>query len=95
MLEVFDNNGVRLILRVRRRDCVSSVELRRRPRTEDVLDANLSYNMLRIKLESLVRWFEHNDPVLDRPFFLKLFQGRITVLMFRSCPDYNFVSAQT
>ncbi len=30
VLEVFDNDGVRLILRVRRRDCVSSVELRRR-----------------------------------------------------------------
>ncbi len=30
MLEVFDNNSIRRILRVRRRDCVPSVELRRR-----------------------------------------------------------------
>ncbi len=30
MLEVFDNDSIRRILRVRRRDCVSSVELRRR-----------------------------------------------------------------
>ncbi len=31
MLEVFDNDSIRRILRVRRRDCVPSVELRRRP----------------------------------------------------------------
>ncbi len=30
MLEVFDNDSIRRILRVRRRDCVLSVELRRR-----------------------------------------------------------------
>ncbi len=30
MLEVFDNDSIRRILRVRRRDCVPSVELRRR-----------------------------------------------------------------
>ncbi len=30
MLEAFDNDSIRRILRVRRRDCVSSVELRRR-----------------------------------------------------------------
>ncbi len=30
MLEVFDNENIRRILRVRRRDCVQSVELRRR-----------------------------------------------------------------
>ncbi len=30
MLEVFDNDSFRRILRVRRRDCVPSVELRRR-----------------------------------------------------------------
>ncbi len=30
MLEVFDNDSIRHILRVRRRDCVPSVELRRR-----------------------------------------------------------------
>ncbi len=30
MLEIFDNNSIRRILRVRRRDCVPSVELRRR-----------------------------------------------------------------
>ncbi len=30
MLEVFDNDSIRCILRVRRRDCVPSVELRRR-----------------------------------------------------------------
>ncbi len=30
MLEVFDNDSIRRILRVRCRDCVSSVELRRR-----------------------------------------------------------------
>ncbi len=30
MLEVFDNDSIRRILRVRRKDCVPSVELRRR-----------------------------------------------------------------
>ncbi len=30
MLEDFDNNSIRRILRVRRKDCVPSVELRRR-----------------------------------------------------------------
>ncbi len=30
MLEVFDNGSIRCILRVRRRDCVPSVDLRRR-----------------------------------------------------------------
>ncbi len=30
MLEAFDNDSIRRILRVRRRDCVPSVELRRR-----------------------------------------------------------------
>ncbi len=30
MLEVFDNDSIRRILRVRRRDCVPSMELRRR-----------------------------------------------------------------
>ncbi len=30
MLEVFDNDSISRILRVRRRDCVPSVELRRR-----------------------------------------------------------------
>ncbi len=31
MLEVFDNDSIRRILRARRRDCVQYVELRRRP----------------------------------------------------------------
>ncbi len=30
MLEIFDNDSIRRILRLRRRDCVPSVELRRR-----------------------------------------------------------------
>ncbi len=35
MLEVFDNDSIRPILRVRRRDCVPSVELRRRAASWD------------------------------------------------------------
>ncbi len=37
VLEVFDNDSIRRILRVRRRDCVPSVELRRRPSLASIL----------------------------------------------------------
>ncbi len=41
VLEVFDNDSFRRILRVRRRDCVPSVELRRRlARGADELEAS-------------------------------------------------------
>ncbi len=48
MLEVFDNGSIRRILRVRRRDCVPSVELRRRL-------THISALLVQRKL----RWFGH------------------------------------
>ncbi len=50
MLEVFDNDSIRRILRVRRRDCVTSVELRRR----------LSHTGIPALLaQRRLRWFGH------------------------------------
>ncbi len=50
MLEVFDNDSIRRILRVRRRDCVPSVELRRR----------LSLTSIpALLVQSRLRWFGH------------------------------------
>ncbi len=50
MLEVFDNDNIRRILRVRRRDCVPSVELRRR----------LCFTSIPTQLvQSRLRWFSH------------------------------------
>ncbi len=50
MLEVFDNDNIRRILRVRRRDCVPSVELHRRL-CLTVMPALLVHGWL--------RWFGH------------------------------------
>ncbi len=50
MLEVFDNDSIRRILHVRRRDCVPSVELRRR-----LCLANKPELLVQRKL----RWFGH------------------------------------
>ncbi len=50
MLEVFDNDSIRRILRVRRRDCVLSVELRRR----------LSLTSIpALLVQKRLRWFGH------------------------------------
>ncbi len=50
MLEVFDNDSIRRILRVRRRDCVPSVELRRRLRLTSIPA---------LLVQSRLRWFGH------------------------------------
>ncbi len=50
MLEVFDNDSIRRILRVRRRDCVPSVELRRRLCLTSVLT---------LLVQRRLRWFGH------------------------------------
>ncbi len=50
MLEVFDNDSIHRILRVRRRDCVPSVELRRR----------LSLTSIpALLVQKRLRWFGH------------------------------------
>ncbi len=50
MWEVFDNDSIRRILRVRRRDCVPSVELRRR----------LCLTSIPVLLvQRRLRWFAH------------------------------------
>ncbi len=50
MLEVFDNDSIRRVLRARRRDCVPSVELRRR----------LSLTSLpALLVQRRLRWFGH------------------------------------
>ncbi len=48
MLEAFDNDSIRRILRVRRRDCVSSMELRRRLCLTSIP-----------ALQKRLRWFDH------------------------------------
>ncbi len=50
MLEIFDNDSIRRILRVRRRDCVPSVELRRR------LCLTSTPTLL---MQRRLRWFGH------------------------------------
>ncbi len=51
MLEVFDNDSIRRILHVRRRDCVPSVELRRR----------LCLTRMPAPLvQRMLRWFGHS-----------------------------------
>ncbi len=50
MLEVFDNDSIRRILRVRRRDCVPSVELRRRLCLTSIPS---------LLVQRRLRWFSH------------------------------------
>ncbi len=50
MLEVFDNDSIRRILRVRRRDCVPSVELRCRLSLTSILA---------LLVQRRLRWFGH------------------------------------
>ncbi len=50
MFEVFDNDSIRRILRVRRKDCVPSVELRRR-----LCLTNIPAQLV----ERRLRWFGH------------------------------------
>ncbi len=50
MLQVFDNDSIRRILRVRRRDCVPSVELRRRLRFTSIPA---------LLVQRRFRWFRH------------------------------------
>ncbi len=50
MLEAFDNDSIRRILRVRRRDCVPSVELHRRPRLTSIAA---------LLVQRRLRWFGH------------------------------------
>ncbi len=50
MLEVFDNDSIRRILRVRRRDCVPSVELRRRLYLTSIPA---------LLVQRRLRWFDH------------------------------------
>ncbi len=53
MLEVFDNDSIRRILRIRRRDCVPSVELRRR-----LCLISIPAQFVQRRL----RWFGHDVP---------------------------------